>query len=454
MEPWEEALDLDDSDIPSLLRPCKRLHHQSSIPAATSASTSNTSLSHPILKSCSSHISETLIIQEEPVQPQQQEEEHSCPNSKRRRIIPGPAGAVQSAMVQKSLDREKEHLFSSQTENVNPISTQDYIRRAIENAPEFDDDFSSHPWLSALQFIGTADGVVPSVPLNSINQCANHGKVDQVVAIIKSCTHSIGGLMVTLKDPTGTIGASVHQKVLSESQFAKDFSIGSVLVLQKVAIFSPSKTLHYLNIMPRNLVKVFNKDSGSLTKQSSLAYSVKYVAPGDECFGKAGSPQKRITPENGTSEETIDELPNNIHRRGSLDVIVRIGSGNLLPQSLTCSGSSGLEGNRVDKEPSSLRQDAAEIFYDEAVSEKTRYAEQGFSLDSDRRWKVDNIKEIPLGDGAAKSMMANHVVQGIQEGKSVQKQRQQLVSAALPQWTDEQLVELFACDDDDDGSFF
>lgn len=37
-----------------------------------------------------------------------------------------------------------------------------------------------------------------------------------------------------LQDPTGTIGASIHSKALSEGEFGKSISVGAVLVLQKV----------------------------------------------------------------------------------------------------------------------------------------------------------------------------------------------------------------------------
>lgn len=37
-----------------------------------------------------------------------------------------------------------------------------------------------------------------------------------------------------LQDPTGTIGASIHRKALSEGEFGKNISVGAVLVLQKV----------------------------------------------------------------------------------------------------------------------------------------------------------------------------------------------------------------------------
>lgn len=41
-------------------------------------------------------------------------------------------------------------------------------------------------------------------------------------------------LKVWFQDPTGMINASIHHKVLSEGEFAKDLSVGAVLVLQKV----------------------------------------------------------------------------------------------------------------------------------------------------------------------------------------------------------------------------
>lgn len=39
---------------------------------------------------------------------------------------------------------------------------------------------------------------------------------------------------IEIQDPTGTVGASIHHKVFTESVFAKDITVGSVLLLQKV----------------------------------------------------------------------------------------------------------------------------------------------------------------------------------------------------------------------------
>ncbi|MBA0790178.1 hypothetical protein Gohar_014843 [Gossypium harknessii] len=85
-------------------------------------------------------------------------------------------------------------------------------------------------------------------------------KVAQVVAIIKSCTpNGLGDLMVTLKDPTGTIDASIHGKVLVDGRFAKDITVGTVLILQKVSVFSPMCSARYLNITLNNVVKSLSR---------------------------------------------------------------------------------------------------------------------------------------------------------------------------------------------------
>ncbi|GKD09291.1 GPCR kinase [Tanacetum coccineum] len=86
----------------------------------------------------------------------------------------------------------------------------------------------------------------------------NNEKLEQVVAIIKSCTlNALGDLTMTLKDISGTI----HYKVLNEGVMEKDITLGASLILQNVLAFSPKPSIHYLNITMRNLVKVFPKDT-------------------------------------------------------------------------------------------------------------------------------------------------------------------------------------------------
>ncbi|XP_031740992.1 uncharacterized protein C17orf53 isoform X2 [Cucumis sativus] len=279
MEPWE-ALDLDYSDVHSLLRPLKR--HRSPQPLSPSSASTST-LSLPLLETCSLPPSQSQprvdnLQSELSLSPQASicrsqristELEASCPSGASTRIIPGPAGAVQVAMQRRT---RGDHSCVGDEE---PVPTQEYIRRVIENGDEEDDDFNRSAWVCALDFVRgigamEGNGAVSETPLNSIKNGFIDEKVGFVVAIIKSCTsNGLGGMMVALKDPTGTIDASIHHRVISEGNFGKDLSVGAVLILQKVAVFSPTRSVHVLNVTRSNVVKVISKDSGPLIKHNS-----------------------------------------------------------------------------------------------------------------------------------------------------------------------------------------
>lgn len=148
----------------------------------------------------------------------------------------------------------------------------------MDPAAAADDDFSRDPWLFALEFIrreGLVDnGGTIGTPLSWIKTEPKLGnrKVAQVVAIIKSCTpNGLGDLMVTLKDPTGTVDASIHGKVLVEGRFAKDITVGTVLILQKVSIFSPICSARYLNITLNNVIKAIPKDTKPLSELNNTS---------------------------------------------------------------------------------------------------------------------------------------------------------------------------------------
>ncbi|GJZ40802.1 hypothetical protein Tco_0587688 [Tanacetum coccineum] len=151
-------------------------------------------------------------------------------------IIPGPAGIVQTAKLRKLVDTRE-----GGKESV--MSTQEYIRKVIEDVGE-DDDFTRAPWLSAINYVNVDGGIV---------------------TVIKSCTpNALGDLTVTLKDLSGTISGTIHYKVLTEERFAKATTVGAALILRNVSVFSPKKsTHHYLNITKKNTVKVFHKEGGS-----------------------------------------------------------------------------------------------------------------------------------------------------------------------------------------------
>ncbi|KAK9212003.1 hypothetical protein WN943_001383 [Citrus x changshan-huyou] len=147
--------------------------------------------------------------------------------------------------------------------NEEPIPTQEFIRRAVEDAGLEDEDFSQNPWLFAVDFVRSqglvgVDGVAIGTPLSQIkNGMINGDRVSQIVAIVKSTTpNGLGDMMATLKDPTGTIDASIHRRVLTEGELGKDLSVGAVLILHKVAVFSPSRSACCLNITVSNIVKI------------------------------------------------------------------------------------------------------------------------------------------------------------------------------------------------------
>ncbi|PWA82665.1 hypothetical protein CTI12_AA176290 [Artemisia annua] len=115
------------------------------------------------------------------------------------------------------------------TPSMRPLNTQtqEYIKKIVEDVG-MDEDFNRGPWLSAIEYVKNNGGIVSGC-LGDIKKDLNKGKLEQVIAIVKSCTPNVlGDLKVTLKD---------------------------------LSVFSPKSSIHYLNITMRNVVKVFHKDT-------------------------------------------------------------------------------------------------------------------------------------------------------------------------------------------------
>ncbi|GJY26001.1 hypothetical protein Tco_0400727 [Tanacetum coccineum] len=185
---WEEGLDIDDFDLrlTSIVRPNNNPHIVSKITTTTQT-----------LISSQNHQVDNCVVK--PI-----------------RIIPGPVGIVQTVKLREGGE-----------ESV--MSTQEYIRKIIEDVGE-DDDFTRALWLSVLDYVHVDGGIVT----------------------------------VTLKDLSGTISGTIHYKVLTEERFAKAITVGAALILHNISVFSPKQsTHHYLSITNKNMVKVFHKDGGS-----------------------------------------------------------------------------------------------------------------------------------------------------------------------------------------------
>nr|GEV49356.1 hypothetical protein [Tanacetum cinerariifolium] len=169
------------------------------------------------------------------------------------RTIPGPAGIVQAANLLKQRD-----IVLGLDRDV--ILTQEYMKKVVEDVGE-DEDFKSGVWVSAAEYVKANGGIVSGC-LGDIKNFLKNGKLEQFVAIIKSCTpNALGDLTMTMKDLSGTIAGAIHHKVINEGGYGKDITVGSALILANILVFSPKPSMRYLNITMKNVVKVFHKDS-------------------------------------------------------------------------------------------------------------------------------------------------------------------------------------------------
>ncbi|GKB14032.1 transposase, MuDR, MULE transposase domain protein [Tanacetum coccineum] len=127
------------------------------------------------------------------------------------------------------------------------MSTQEYRQKVVEDVGE-DDDFNSGVWFSATNYVIATGGTVTGC-LGDINNFLKKGKLEQVVAIVKSCSpNALGDLNVTMKDLSGT----VHHKVIGKGGYAKDIIVGAAMILVNVSVFTHKPSEHYLYLAMRN----------------------------------------------------------------------------------------------------------------------------------------------------------------------------------------------------------
>ncbi|GJS57970.1 hypothetical protein Tco_0652754 [Tanacetum coccineum] len=78
------------------------------------------------------------------------------------------------------------------------MSTQEYIRKVIEDVGE-DDDFTHPPWLSTIDYVNVDGGIVTGC-FGDVKKFLKNGILKKVVVVIKSCTpNALGNLIVTLR---------------------------------------------------------------------------------------------------------------------------------------------------------------------------------------------------------------------------------------------------------------
>ncbi|GJU82231.1 putative reverse transcriptase domain-containing protein [Tanacetum coccineum] len=126
-------------------------------------------------------------------------------------IIPSRASILQLAQLRKISEiREGGHN--------DEMSTQEYVKRITEEASE-DDHFTRGPWLSMVPYL-VVEGSIATGCFGDMKTFIKNGKVEKVVAAIKSCTpNMLGDLTLTLKDISGMIFGTIHHKVLKEEVY-------------------------------------------------------------------------------------------------------------------------------------------------------------------------------------------------------------------------------------------
>ncbi|EEE66909.1 uncharacterized protein [Oryza sativa Japonica Group] len=129
-----------------------------------------------------------------------------------------------------------------------------------------DPDFSLAPWLHALGSLGEARAWKRQ-EIAAIRGDRALYRARLVVGVVTSCApNRLGDLFLSLKDPSGTVGASVHQKVFTKEDNMV-VSVGSCIVLKNVAVFRPSHKGCYLNVTKENLEMLVPKDFCFPSKQ-------------------------------------------------------------------------------------------------------------------------------------------------------------------------------------------
>nr|GEY75716.1 hypothetical protein [Tanacetum cinerariifolium] len=149
------------------------------------------------------------------------------------RIIPGPVGILQKALVQK-----KAYVQARGRDNI--LTTQEYVSKVNEDVSE-DDHFTQGPWLQAIVYLH-GEGVIVSGCLGDIKKHCINGKLKLIVGVVKSCIpNSLGEMTVTLKDPTGLVLLQIQSCpliLLEVDGIANMALLGSILQLVLLGVES------------------------------------------------------------------------------------------------------------------------------------------------------------------------------------------------------------------------
>uniref|UniRef100_A0A8C9RQS6 Homologous recombination factor with OB-fold n=1 Tax=Scleropages formosus TaxID=113540 RepID=A0A8C9RQS6_SCLFO len=96
-------------------------------------------------------------------------------------------------------------------------------------------------------------------------------KVPNMAVMLKSLLHTHADAKAVFQDPTGEMQGTVHRRLLEERQ--GELKVGAVLLLKQVGVFSPSHRNHYLNVTPRNLLRIY-PPGGTMWSSTQQSFQV------------------------------------------------------------------------------------------------------------------------------------------------------------------------------------
>ncbi|GKB20467.1 reverse transcriptase domain-containing protein [Tanacetum coccineum] len=110
----------------------------------------------------------------------------------------------------------------------NVMPTQEYVRKVIEDVSE-DDHFTRGPWIRAVVYLH-GEEVIAYGCLGDMKTYCKNGKLERVVGVVMTCTpNALGDMTVTLKDPSRTMGGSIHYKVFQQEEgYARSIKVEAV----------------------------------------------------------------------------------------------------------------------------------------------------------------------------------------------------------------------------------
>ncbi|QCD98627.1 hypothetical protein DEO72_LG6g3349 [Vigna unguiculata] len=121
------------------------------------------------------------------------------------------------------------------------------------------------------------------------------------------------------QDPTGTVWANVHRKVLLHPEYGTHLTVGAVLLLNTVATFGHRHQICYLNITVRNIVKIFKADICEPTDELVQATIKPVIEPHPSLDPKVQEILKKFVNPSTQSVPDIGETSSNIEPSQNVD---------------------------------------------------------------------------------------------------------------------------------------